>query len=239
MGLFGRKGFGSKADGQDKKGGVGGLSWLQAIAEAKLKNAKMNDLKNIYHDNQNSGAHMVWQHLRDQSGNKMESSSKNKPHHEHYVQRALKKAAQNENFNSRDSNFISTSSRDQVLLMYRAAQKNKTKAGQMLVGKGRKENLNYYPGMLNSAFTDQSSDTVITDYEADDGDENSRRTPSESSTAAYQKIHVEPLAQSSRDVSRSSHSWQPLSMTALQEYSPQITVTTKAVTEQEKMWKVL
>ena len=65
----------------------------------------------------------------------------------------------------RDSNFISTSSRDQVLLMYRAAQKNKTKAGQMLVGKGRKENLNYYPGMLNSAFTDQSSDTVITDYE--------------------------------------------------------------------------
>ena len=32
--------------------------------------------------------------------------------------------------------------------MYRAAQKNKTKAGKMLTGKGRKDNLNYYPGML-------------------------------------------------------------------------------------------
>jgi len=238
MGLFGRgKGFGNNANGKGKKGG--GISWIQAIAEAKIKNALMNDLKNIYHENQNSGAHMVWQHLRDQSGTKMDSTNKNKPHHEHYVQRALKKAAQNENFNSRDSNFISTSSRDQVLLMYRAAQKNKTKAGQMLVGKGRKDNLNYYPGMLTGTLPDQNSDTVITDFEAEDCEDNNSQTPSESSTQAYQKIQVEPLAQSSRDVSRSSHSWQPLSLTALQEYSPQITVTTKSETEEEKMWKVL
>ena len=65
----------------------------------------------------------------------------------------------------RDSNFLSTSSRDQVLLMYRAAQKNKTKAGQMLVGKGRKDNLNYYPGMLAGTLTDHSNDAIITDYE--------------------------------------------------------------------------
>ena len=49
--------------------------------------------------------------------------------------------------------------------MYRAAQKNKTKAGQMLVGKGRKDNLNYYPGMLTGTLPDQNSDTVITDFE--------------------------------------------------------------------------
>jgi len=238
MGLFGRKGFGNDTNGKAKKGG--GLSWIQAIQEAKIKNALMNDLKNIYHENQNSGAHMVWQHLRDQSGNKMDSASKHKPHHEHYVQRALKKAAQNENFNSRESNFISTSSRDQVLLMYRAAQKNKTKAGQMLVGKGRKENMNYYPGMLTTTLPDQNSDTVITDFEAEDiADNSEEQTLSESSTQAYQKIQVEPLAQSSRDISRNSHSWQPLSLTALQEYSPQITVTTKAATEEEKMWQVL
>lgn len=238
MGLFGRKGFGNAATGQAKKGG--GLSWIQAIQEAKVKNALMNDLKNIYHENQNSGAHMVWQHLRDQSGNKMDSASKKKPHHEHYVQRALKKAAQNENFNSRESNFISTSSRDQVLLMYRAAQKNKTKAGQMLIGKGRKENMNYYPGMLNSGNADENVDTVITDFEAEESaDESVEQTPSESSTQAYQKIQVESLAQSSRDISRNSNSWQPLSLTALQEYSPSITVSTKPVAEEEKMWKVV
>ncbi|KAL5267820.1 hypothetical protein ACHWQZ_G004761 [Mnemiopsis leidyi] len=237
MGFFGRKGLGSNSNGSEKK--LGGLSWMQAIQEAKIKKARMNDLKNIYHENQNSGAHMVWQHLRDESGNKMNAASKHKPHHEHYVQRALKKAAQNENYNSREGNFMSTSSRDQVLLMYRAAQKNKTKAGQMLVGKGRKENLNYYPGMLTGSLSDRNSDAVITDFEAEDEEEHSRCTLSESSSQAYQKLRVEPLAQSSRDVSRSGHSWQPLSLTALQEYSPQITVTTKATTEQEKMWRVV
>ena len=50
----------------------------------------------------------------------------------------------------------------------------------------------------------------------EDGDEIIGDTPSESSSQAYQKIHVEPLARSSRDVSRSGHSWQPLSLTALQ-----------------------
>ena len=48
----------------------------------------------------------------------------------------------------KENAFITTNSRDQVLLMYRAAQKNKTKAGKMLTGKGRKDNLSYYPGML-------------------------------------------------------------------------------------------
>ena len=68
-------------------------------------------------------------------------------------------------FSQREGNFMSTSSRDQVLLMYRAAQKNKTKAGQMLVGKGRKENLNYYPGMLAGTLSERNSDAVITDFE--------------------------------------------------------------------------
>ena len=50
MGLFGRKGFGNNANGKGKKGG--GLNWMQAIQEAKLKHSRMNDLKNIYHENQ-------------------------------------------------------------------------------------------------------------------------------------------------------------------------------------------
>lgn len=182
---------------------------------------------------------MVWQHLRDQSGNKMESAAKKRPHHDLYVQRALKKAAQNENFNARDSTFISTSTRDQVLLMYRAAQKNKTKAGQMLVGKSRKDHVTYYPGMLQGKKPDYSGCDIITDYEDDEEENLNDNSVSETSTAAYQKMHVEPLAQSSRNVSRTSNSWQPLSMTALQEYSPQITVSTKPNTEEEKMWKVL
>ena len=51
MGFFGRKGLGSNSNGPGKKGG-GGLSWMQAIQEAKIKKSRMNDLKNIYHENQ-------------------------------------------------------------------------------------------------------------------------------------------------------------------------------------------
>ena len=50
MGFFGRKGLGSNSNGPGKKGG--GLSWMQAIQEAKIKKSRMNDLKNIYQENQ-------------------------------------------------------------------------------------------------------------------------------------------------------------------------------------------
>ena len=51
----------------------------------------------------------------------------------------------------------------------------------------------------------------------EDGIDCNLHTTSEtSSSMAYHKIHVQPLPKSSRNISRNSHTWQPLSMTALQ-----------------------
>lgn len=58
MGLFGRrKWLGGAAQSTKKVGGS--LTWMQAIQEAKIKNSLMNDLKNIYQDNQRKLTEMV------------------------------------------------------------------------------------------------------------------------------------------------------------------------------------
>jgi len=208
------------------------------------KREKFLELQRIVNQNKGSGAHMVWQHLRDESGTKMENklSKKTKLHHELYVQRALKKAAQNENSYQRESSqLISTNTRDQVLLMFRAAQKNKTKASNMLGGKLKNDSVNYFPGMLAEAEPEDRYGIKAHDTECfvEDAEGKDTAQGSESSTLAYQKIKVQPLAPSSRNVSRNSLSWQPLSMTALQEYSPQITAAAKTQQSKEKLWNVV
>jgi len=246
LGMFGKKG-----------GGLGGIQWGQLVAEAKVQNTLMENLHEVYQDNKSTGAHVVWKHLRDQSAGKMQDSdpSTNRAQHTAYVKRALKRAAHanentvrsSQNYN-KDNNLASCNNNDQVLLMFRAAQKNKTKATQMMGTKDKKGAVSYHPGLLtNKQETmynnhNESLENIHGDDTMCNVNQNSASAKTGSSEAAYQKIKVEPmnnLPQTTRTGSRSNNAWQPLSIDALEEYSPQITVTQKPKEPKDRLWKVM
>ena len=60
-----------------------------------------------------------------------------------------------------------------------------------------------------------------------------------SSTATYKRMYNDHVLVCPSVQSSNHQSWQPLSMTALEEYCPQITVSGKSKAEENHLWKVV